>query len=84
MNTLWRLLQLRGFVDESHELTAWGRILESALIVIEDSKELEEAVFLGIELLRFGILNPDTMFQGYQGTPVKGSGECLRFWVPKE
>ena len=62
-------------MDESHELTTWGRILAVALTAVEGTKELEEAVLLAIELLRFGILNADTMFQGYQGTPLKGTGE---------
>ncbi|KAL9098506.1 MAG: hypothetical protein Q9163_005846 [Psora crenata] len=80
-NTVWRFLQLRAFVDESHELTIWGKILETALVAVGHRKELEEAVFLAIELLRFGLLNADTMFPGYQGTPVKGTvydrGLCM-------
>ncbi|KAL9131831.1 MAG: hypothetical protein Q9217_000358 [Psora testacea] len=80
-NSVWRLLQLRGYVDESHELTKWGRVLKTALTAVGDGNEHEEAVFLGIELLRFGVLNADTMFKGYQGTPVQGSvndrGLCM-------
>jgi hypothetical protein len=71
---VWRFLQLREYVDEQHQLTAWGKILQEALSAAGTSKDEEEAVFLAVEILRFGLLNPDTMFLGYSGAPGNGTG----------
>ena len=73
-NAVWRLLQLRGYVNEQHQLTAWGKILEAALSASGTRKDQEEAVFLAVELMRFGLVSPDTMFVGYDGAPKNGSG----------
>lgn len=73
-NAVWRFLQLRGYVDNQHQLTTWGRVLETTLSASGPNKDLEEAAFLAIELLRLGLLTADTMFQGYSGAPVQGSG----------
>ena len=72
------MLQLRGFIDESHKLTTWGKILETSLAAVRDNKELSEAVFLAIEMLRLGLLNAHTMFPGYPGSPMKGSRKFLK------
>ena len=76
-NAVWRFLQLRGFVDEKHQLTEWGKVLEATLKVSGANKAQEEAAFLAVELLRLGLLNADTMFRGYSGAPMRGSGEFL-------
>lgn len=73
-NAVWRFLQLRGYLDNQHQLTTWGRVLEVTLSASGPNKDLEEAAFLAIELLRLGLLTADTMFQGYSGAPVQGSG----------
>lgn len=72
-NTVWRFLQLRDYVDEKHQLTDWGNILRTALDASGSRKEQEEAVFMGVELMRLGLVTPDTMFLGYAGAPEKGS-----------
>lgn len=72
---MWRFLQLRGYVDEQHQLTAWGKVLEKTLVFAGPKKEFEEALFLAVELLRFDLLNPNTLFPDYAGTPQHGSGE---------
>lgn len=72
-NAVWRFLQLRNFVDEKHQLTHWGKVLEASLAVLGPNKDLEEAVFMAVELLRLKLLNPDTMFPGASGAPVHGS-----------
>lgn len=88
-NAIWRFLQLRGYIGKEHQLTKWGKVLEAALTVTGSSKALEEAVFVAIELLRLNLLNADTMFAGYSGAPVHGSGKKLSwrntttFWAHK-
>lgn len=72
---MWRFLQLRGFVNEEHQLTAWGKVLEATLQVSGSNKAQEQAAFLAVELLRLGLLNADTMFRDYSGAPMRGSGE---------
>ncbi|KAL2048106.1 hypothetical protein N7G274_000017 [Stereocaulon virgatum] len=72
-NVVWRFLQLRGYVDEQHQLTEWGKILETALDAAGTRKDQEEAVFIAVELLRFELVSPDTMFLGYAGAPEHGT-----------
>lgn len=78
-NAVWRFLQLRGYIDDKHQLTHWGKILGTALSICGRARESEEAALLAVELMRFGLLNPDTMFENYKGAPVNGSGLC---WIP--
>lgn len=73
-NAVWRFLQLRGYLDNQHQLTTWGKVLEVTLSASGPNKDLEEAAFLATELLRLGLLTADTMFQGYSGAPLQGSG----------
>ena len=61
-------------MNEKHQLTSWGEVLQSALLKVGSSKDQEEAAFLAVELLRLDLLNADTMFAGYSGAPVRGSG----------
>ncbi|KAI9860754.1 MAG: hypothetical protein M1813_005677 [Trichoglossum hirsutum] len=77
-NTLWRFIQLRGYVNEKHELTAWGKALHSAISSLDPADNLEEPVFIGIELLRLKLLNADTMFLSYTGAPLRGSEKDKR------
>lgn len=72
-NAVWRFLQLRGYVDQQHQLTNWGKVLNSMLLVMDYSLERERAALLAVELLRFGLLNADTMFPGYSGAPSRSS-----------
>lgn len=68
-------MQLRGYIDEKHQLTKWGKILESTLRTAAPSREFEEAAFLGVELMRFKLLKADTMFENYGGVPIQGTGQ---------
>ncbi|KAL1966789.1 hypothetical protein VTN77DRAFT_3754 [Rasamsonia byssochlamydoides] len=74
-NVFWRFLQLRGYVDEKHQLTAWGNCLEQALSVLDPALNLEEPTFLAIELLRLGILGPKDWFSHISGGPMRGTDE---------
>lgn len=74
-NAVWRFLQLRGYLDDKHELTHWGKVLQTTLSICGHTRESEEAGLLAVELMRFDLLKPDTMFKNYSGAPVNGSGK---------
>ncbi|KAG8530353.1 uncharacterized protein KY384_004855 [Bacidia gigantensis] len=80
-NTLWRVLQLRDFVTESHELTHWGKILERTLSAVGGQEDLQQAAYIAIELLRFEVLNLNSLFLDYPGSPARGGvndkGPCM-------
>lgn len=78
-NVFWRFLQLRGYVDDKHQLTAWGTCLEQALSVLDPTWNLEEPTFIAIELLRLGILNAKDWFSHVSGGPMRGSDEERTF-----
>lgn len=63
-NVFWRFLQIRGYVNEKHELTNYGLMLEAVLASLEGSGNKEERGVIAIELLRLGLLNT---------TPVPGA-----------
>jgi hypothetical protein len=61
---IWRFLHLRDYVDDSHELTAWGKALAASLTNLEPTVKkfpkvsgLFEALLLAFELIRFDQLN---------------------------
>ncbi|KAJ9352489.1 hypothetical protein DTO280E4_7828 [Paecilomyces variotii] len=78
-NVFWRFLQLRGYIDEKHQLTAWGTCLEQALSVLDPEDNLEESTFIAIELLRMGILSSKDWFSHVSGGPMRGSDEDKQF-----
>lgn len=75
VNAVWRFLQLRNYVDNKHELTPWGKVMDITLTACGSSKEQEEAGFIAVELLRLGLLNNSPMFPNYSGTPLRGTGQ---------
>ena len=77
-NTLWRFLQLRGFVGADHRLTSWGECLASAMASLNSSDGLEEPVFIAIELMRMGVLNATSAFKNLSGAPFRGTGKLTR------
>ncbi|KAJ5315431.1 hypothetical protein N7476_005738 [Penicillium atrosanguineum] len=78
-NVLWRFLQLRGYVDDKHTLTAWGKCLESALSAVDPADNLEEAIFIAVEMLRMDLLNTKHWFSHVSGGPMRGSEEDKTF-----
>lgn len=76
---MWRFLQLRGYVDEKHKLTVWGKVLEQALSVVDSTDNLEDAIFIAIEMLRFDLLNTKGWFSHVSGGPMRGSDEDKTF-----
>lgn len=84
---MWRFLQLRGYVDDKHNLTAWGKCLEQALSAVDPTDNLEDAIFIAIEMLRLNLLNTKHWFSHVSGGPMRGSGKSHShshshsFWV---
>lgn len=73
-NVLWRFLQLRGFVNEKHELTSWGMALEAAMAALDSADKMEEYVFVAIEMLRMGLVNGKDL-TNIPGGAEHGSGK---------
>ncbi|KAK2741084.1 hypothetical protein FQN55_008488 [Onygenales sp. PD_40] len=78
-NVMWRFLQLRGYINEKHQLTQWGQALETALSSLSPGENLEESTFIAIELLRLGILSSKDWFSKISGGPMRGSDEEKKF-----
>lgn len=83
-NSLWRFLQGRGYIDDNHRLTSWGKALKTALDKAESCgylkaaptvAEAEEAIFIALELVRLDVLTTAQMLTApvYSGGPVRGS-----------
>ncbi|KAL8908916.1 MAG: hypothetical protein Q9207_000492 [Kuettlingeria erythrocarpa] len=72
-NAIWRFLQLRGYIDGQHQLTAWGKVLDHVLSGLGHSSERERSALLAVELLRLDLLKADTMFSSYSGAPFRGN-----------
>jgi hypothetical protein len=71
-NTIWRMLRLRGYIDEKHQLTLWGKVLNT-ILTNNPTYEFEEPAIIAVELARLGLLNAKDMFTGYSGAPHKGT-----------
>lgn len=76
LNTLWRVLQLRKFIDaETHALTPWGRALVAAIKNLDTEDEsLIMPLFVALELYRMEILKAENFTPSFSGAPVFGSG----------
>lgn len=77
---IWRFLHLRGYVNDSHELTPWGSALAKSLAAMEptvknnpDVTGLYEAVLLAFELVRFELLNARNRHEELNGFPINGT-----------
>jgi hypothetical protein len=56
-NTFYRFLRVRGYVDDEHALTNWGRVLETTLSKLGPMSKAEDTAVLTVELMRFGLLD---------------------------
>lgn len=82
-NTVLRFLEDRGYINNNHTLSAWGKALKSAFDQAEQNgyiaaagrKEAEEAIFMAFELHKLDVLNTSQMFPSdkYLGAPMRGS-----------
>ncbi|KAK5939190.1 hypothetical protein PMZ80_008493 [Knufia obscura] len=60
-NVFWRFLHTRGFVDDKHQLTSWGHMLEVALATMDGGSRKEEQGVIAVEMLRMGVLNTQSI-----------------------
>ncbi|KAL3423403.1 XPG domain-containing protein [Phlyctema vagabunda] len=81
-NVLWRLLHLRGYINDEHELTPWGRALKTTYEALRpvvkkfgDIHHIEDAAFLAYELLRLDNLNTHNQHKELIGGSIRGSDE---------
>lgn len=72
-NTIWRMLELRGFLNHAHLHTPYARALYLGLKNSKLNDKLQEALFVALELLRGGALHAN-YFGGksYSGGPSYG------------
>lgn len=56
-NTFFRFLHARQYINDKHELTNWGQILETVLTKLGSISRAEDTAVLAVELLRLGLLN---------------------------
>jgi hypothetical protein len=76
-NSIWRFLALREYIDINHNLTAWGKVLKTAIAALKGKSELEEATVVAIELIRQGVLNWNLDMFPYNGAPMRGESMCI-------
>jgi len=74
---LWRFLHIRGYIDDQHELTRWGKALAIALSSIKstvemypDAPNLFEPVLVAFELLRLELLHSRYKHEELRGLPM--------------
>ena len=82
-NTVLRFLEDRGYINNDHTLSAWGKALKAAFdhakqsgyIASAGAKEVEEAIFMAFELHKLDILTTSQLFPSdkYLGAPMRGS-----------
>ena len=75
MNSIWRFLALRDYVDTNHNLTNWGKVLAASFKAIGEQSDLQEGVVVAVELIRLGSLNWDLEMFPYEGAPIRGESE---------
>lgn len=56
-NTIWRFLELRGFLNHDHLHTPYARALHLALKDSRLNDKFQEPLYLALELLRSGVLH---------------------------
>ncbi|KAK4204315.1 temperature dependent protein affecting M2 dsRNA replication-domain-containing protein [Triangularia verruculosa] len=80
--SIWRFLHIRGYVNDKHELTSWGKALGQALIALQPTVKkhfsvphLYESVIVALELVRFDLLNAKNKHEALRGLPMNGTGD---------
>ena len=74
-NVVWRFLQIRGYIDTDHALTRWGKALTTAVAALNPDDHLEEAVLLGMELTKAGLLSGNPNLADFVGQAEFSSKE---------
>lgn len=68
-NTFFRFLHVREYINDKHELTKWGQVLETVLSKLGSTPRAEDTALLAVELMRLGLLNGNDV----DGTSVTSS-----------
>lgn len=82
LNSVWRTLHIRGYINNDHTLTRWGKALNATLSALPTYTkefvgtlvEVEEASVIAMELAQLGLLNSNNMFPAY--TPAQYNGDA--------
>lgn len=74
-NTMWRFLHLRGYVNDEHKLTIWGKALLITLRSLNPVHRQEEAALLAFELLRLGHFSVRNKHPEMGGAPYLGTDD---------
>ncbi|KAK6833688.1 hypothetical protein PG990_001473 [Apiospora arundinis] len=78
---IWRFLHLRGYVNDSHQLTVWGEALAKSLDAIASvasqnpDDKLADAVLLAYELIRLDLLHTRNQHPELNGLPMNGTDQ---------
>jgi hypothetical protein len=67
-NSIWRMLSLRNYIDDSHNLTPTGLMLYEMVCALPI--ELQESALIACELVQYSKLNSDP--SPYTGVPDAG------------
>ena len=77
---IWRFLHLRGYANDAHKLTTWGKALAAAMEALEKNfgknppvPGLYEALIVAFELIRFDLLNTRNQHPELSGLPMNGT-----------
>jgi len=70
---MWRFLHVRGYVNNEHKLTTWGKALLTTVKTLNPTHQLEGAAFLAFELLRLDHLNTRNQHSDWIGGPASGT-----------
>ncbi|KAN0061277.1 hypothetical protein ACQY0O_006123 [Thecaphora frezii] len=75
-NVIWRMLELRGFLNHAHLHTPYARACHLALKKARLNDKLQEPLYLALELIRGGALHANYYGnRAYSGGPSFGTAE---------
>jgi len=73
-NAWWKTLQVRNFIQPDHTLTPWGIGLADGLEKLSGHKDLYDALYLALELVRLKVLSHQAFSVKYSDAAMHGSG----------
>lgn len=76
-NVIWRMLELRGFLNHDHLHTPYARALHLALRASRLNDKLQEPLYLALELIRSNVLHANYFHS--PGAPSSGGGQVQVF-----
>ncbi|PWN53396.1 hypothetical protein IE53DRAFT_324877 [Violaceomyces palustris] len=78
-NVIWRMLELRGFLNHAHLHTPYARALHLALKKARLNDKLQEPLYLALELIRGGALHANYYGgRAFSGGPAMGEADEKR------